>query len=49
MEVEGVEAGPQVPALLFVPGERRARVAEVAGERGHVVGGVGEPEDVVAD
>ena len=49
VEVEGVEAGPEVPALLLVPGERRARVAEVAGEGGHVVGGVGEPEDVVPD
>ena len=28
MEVECVEAGPQVPALLFVPDERRAGVAE---------------------
>ena len=39
MEVEGVEAGAQVAALFFVPGEGRAVVAEVAGEGGHVVGG----------
>ena len=49
VEVEGVEAGAQVAALFFVPGEGRAVVAEVAGEGGHVVGGVGEAEDVVAD
>ena len=49
MEVEGVEAGAQVAALFFVPDEGRAVVAEVAGEGGHVAGGVGEAEDVVAD
>ena len=49
VEVEGVEAGAQVAALLVVPDEGRAVVAEVAGEGGHVVGGVGEAEDVVAD
>ena len=48
MEVEGVEAGAQVAALFFVPDEGRAVVAEVAGEGGHVVGGVGEAEDLVA-
>ena len=48
MEVEGVEAGAQVAALLVVPDEGRAVVAEVAGEGGHVVGGVGEAQDVVA-
>ena len=49
VEVEGVEAGAQVAALFFVPDEGRAVVAEVAGEGGHVVGGVGEAEDVVAN
>ena len=49
MEVEGVEAGAQVAALFFIPDERRAVVAEVAGEGCHVVGGEGESEDVVAD
>ena len=49
VEVEGVEAGAQVAAFFFVPDEGRAVVAEVAGEEGHVVGGVGEAEDVVAD
>ena len=49
VEVEGVEAGAQVAALFFVPDEGRAVVAEIAGEGGHVVGGVGEAEDVVAD
>ena len=49
MEVEGVEAGAQVAAFLFVPDEGRAVVAEVSGEGGQVVGGVGEAQDVVAD
>ena len=49
VEVEGVEAGAQVTALLFVPAEGRAVVAEVAGEGRHVVGGVGEAQDVVTD
>ena len=49
VEVEGVEAGAQVAALFFVPDEGRAVVAEVAGEGGHVVGSVGEAEDVIAD
>ena len=49
MKVEGVEAGAQVAALFIVPDEGRAVVAEVAGEGGHVVGGVGEAEDVIAD
>ena len=49
MEVEGVEAGAEVAAFLFVPDEGLAVVAEVAGEGGHVVGGVREAEDVVAD
>ena len=33
VEVERVEAGAQVAALLFVPDEGRAVVAEVLGER----------------
>ena len=49
VEVEGVEAGAQVAAFFFVPDEGGAVVAEVAGEGGHVVGGVGEAEDVVTD
>ena len=49
VEVERVEPGAQVAALLFVPDERRAVIAEVAGERRHVVGGVGEAEHVIAD
>ena len=49
VEVEGVEAGSEVAAVLLVPGKGWAVVAEVAGEGGHVVGGVGEAEDVVAD
>ena len=49
MEVEGVEAGAQVAALFFVPDEGRAVVAEIAGEGGHVVSGVGEAEDVITD
>ena len=49
VEVEGVKAGAQVAAFFFVPDEGRAVVAEVAGEGGHVVGGVGEAQDVVAD
>ena len=42
VEVECVEAGTQVAAFLFVPHEERALTAQVAGEWGHVVGGVGE-------
>ena len=42
VEVAGVEAGAEVAALFFIPNEGRAGVAEVAGERRHVVGGVGE-------
>ena len=49
VEVAGVEAGAEVAAVFFIPDEGRAGVAEVAGERGQVVGGVGELEDVVAD
>ena len=49
VEVEGVQAGAQVAAFFFIPDEGRADVAEVAGERRHVVGGVGEAEHVVAD
>ena len=49
VEVEGVEAGSEVASLFGVPGERGSVVAEVAGEGGHVVGSVGEAEDVVAD
>ena len=49
VEVERVEAGAEVAAFLFVPDEGLAVVAEVAGEGGHVVGGVREAEDVVAD
>ena len=49
VEVERVEAGAEVAAFLFVPDEGLAVVAEVASEGGHVVGGVGEAEDVVAD
>ena len=49
VEVEGVEAGSEVAALFGVPGEGWAVVAEVAGEGRHVVGSVGEAEDVVAD
>ena len=49
VKVEGVEAGAQVTALLFVPAEGRAVVAEVASEARHVVGGVGEAQDVVTD
>ena len=48
MEVEGVEAGSEVAAGFGVPGEGWAVVVEVAGEGGHVVGGVGEAEYVVA-
>ena len=36
-------------AVVFVPGERGAVVSEIAGERGHIVGGVGEAEHVVSD
>ena len=49
VEVEGVQAGAEVAAVFFVPGEGWAVVAEVAGEGGHVVRGVGEAQDVVAD
>ena len=49
MEVEGVEPGAQVTALLLVPDEGRTPIAEVAGEWRHVVGGVGEAQHVVAD
>ena len=49
VEVAGVEASAEVAAFFFIPDEGRAGVAEVAGERGQVVGGVGELEDVVAD
>ncbi len=49
VEVERVEAGAQVAAFLFVPDEGLAVVAEVAGEGGHVVSGIGEAEHVVAD
>ena len=37
-----MNGGPASPCGVF-------DVAEVAGERGHVVGSVGEPEDVVPD
>ena len=36
-------------ARFFVPAEGGTVVAEVAGEGGDVVGGVGEAQDVVAD
>ncbi len=43
VEVEGVEAGSEVAAGFLVPGEGCAVVAEVAGEGGEVVRGVGGP------
>ena len=48
VEIEGVQAGAQVAAFFFIPDEGRAAVAEVAGERRHVVGGIGEAEHVIA-
>ena len=44
VEVEGVEAGSEVAAGFLVPGEGWAVVAEVAGEGGEVVRGVGGAE-----
>ena len=49
VEVERVEAGSQVAAFFFVPDEGWAVVAEIPGEGGHVVGGIREMENVVAD
>ena len=49
MEIEGVEPRPQVAAFLLVPDERRAVIAEVTGEWGHVVRRVGEPQHMVPD
>ena len=49
VEVKRVEAGLQVTTLLFVPYKGGTVVAEVAGEGRHVMGGVREPENVVAD
>ena len=49
VEVEGVEPGAQVAALLFVPDKGRAVMAEVAGEGRHVVGGVGQAKHVITD
>ena len=48
MEEEGIQLGAEVETPGFVPGVRRqhsagrVHVAHVAGEGGHVVGGVGE-------
>ena len=44
VDVEGVEAGSEVAAGFLVPGEGWAVVAEVAGEGGEVVRGVGGAE-----
>ena len=49
MEIEGVEAGAQMAALLIIPDERRAITAKVAGEWDHIVCGIGEPKHVVRD
>ena len=49
VEIQRVEAGAEVAALLLVPGERWAVVPEIAGERRHVVGRVRQPQHVVAD
>ena len=47
--VEGVEFGAKQRAAVFVPGERRAFVAEVARKRGEGMAGVGEFEDAGND
>lgn len=49
VEVRGVQLGSDLEAAVLVPDERRFLVAEVAGEGDHLVGGVGEFEDSVAD
>ena len=40
--VEGVEIGAQVGAAVLVPRKRRAVMAQIAGEGGEAVRGVGE-------
>ena len=49
VEEQGVEFGAEVETAILVPLEGRAFVAEIAGKGSHVVGGVGEFEDSIAD
>ena len=46
-EIKRIEPRTAAGAVGFIPGKRLARVVDVARERLHVVGGVGECEDVV--
>ena len=49
VEVGGIEFAAQQEAPLFVPAERRARVAAVSSEGFHIPSGVGEFEDTRTD
>ncbi len=49
MDLERVEASPEVVAFFLVPDEGLTVVAEVVGKGGHIVGSVGEAEYVIAD
>lgn len=49
VEHEGVEPGHSVAAIVLVPGEGIAFVAEILGHGAEVDGGVAEAEDLVAD
>lgn len=40
--IPGIELGAELGAVGFIPGEGRAVMAEIAGEGGHGVAGVGE-------
>ena len=49
MEEQGIEFGAEVETAILVPLEGWAFIAEVAGKGSHVVGGVGEFKDSIAD
>ncbi|MDE2987148.1 MAG: hypothetical protein OXT70_03725 [Chloroflexota bacterium] len=49
VEEEGVESGTELASLGPVADEGLTLVAEIAAEVSEVVGGVGQPDDMVAD
>ena len=49
VEEQGIEFGAEVETAILVPLKGWAFIAEIAGKGSHVVGGVGEFEDSVAD
>ena len=49
VEIQSVEAGAQVSALLLIPSERRAIVPQVSSEGRHIIGSVSESEHMVTD